>query len=90
MPLARAVVGGLLTSTFLTLIVVPIMYTLLMKEGPVIDEEIEAELADRPEAQIAVDEAAGVAEMVPSDVTHYPLAEGDDPAEQGGIRTIPP
>src|SRR5262249_16972138 len=28
-PLARAVVGGLLTSTFLTLVVVPIMYTLV-------------------------------------------------------------
>lgn len=31
-PLARAVVGGLVTSTFLTLIVVPILYTLLMRE----------------------------------------------------------
>ena len=31
-PLARAVVGGLLTSTFLTLIVVPILYTLLIRE----------------------------------------------------------
>ena len=30
-PLARAVVGGLLTSTCLTLFVVPIMYTLLMQ-----------------------------------------------------------
>ncbi len=26
-PMARAVVGGLLTSTFLTLLVVPVMYT---------------------------------------------------------------
>ena len=31
-PLARAVVGGLLTSTFLTLIIVPILYTLLNRE----------------------------------------------------------
>ncbi len=31
-PLARAVCGGLLTSTFLTLIVVPILYTLLMRD----------------------------------------------------------
>lgn len=30
-PLARAVVGGLLTSTFLTLLVVPILYTLLIR-----------------------------------------------------------
>ena len=31
-PLARAVVGGLLTSTCLTLFVVPIMYTLMIKD----------------------------------------------------------
>jgi multidrug efflux pump subunit AcrB len=31
-PLARAVVGGLLTSTFLTLIVVPVLYTLLIRD----------------------------------------------------------
>ena len=31
-PLARAVVGGLLTSTFLTLFVVPILYTLLIRD----------------------------------------------------------
>ena len=28
-PMARAVIGGLITSTFLTLLVVPVMYTLL-------------------------------------------------------------
>ena len=28
-PMARAVVGGLITSTFLTLLVVPVMYTLM-------------------------------------------------------------
>jgi CzcA family heavy metal efflux pump len=45
-PLARAVVGGLLTSTFLTLIIVPILYTLLMRErtGPEID--VDAELSE--------------------------------------------
>src|SRR2546428_12749354 len=44
-PLARAVVGGLLTSTFLTLIVVPILFTLLIRDraGPEID--VDAELA---------------------------------------------
>lgn len=31
-PLARAVVGGLLTSTFLTLLVLPILYTLLLPD----------------------------------------------------------
>jgi multidrug efflux pump subunit AcrB len=47
-PLARAVVGGLLTSTALTLFVVPIMYTLLMREGGKDESDIEAELADEP------------------------------------------
>ena len=32
-PLARAVVGGLLTSTFLTLLVIPILYSLLIRDG---------------------------------------------------------
>jgi Cu/Ag efflux pump CusA len=44
-PLARAVVGGLLTSTFLTLIVVPIMYTLLNKDTDKQEEDIDKELA---------------------------------------------
>jgi multidrug efflux pump subunit AcrB len=59
-PLARAVVGGLLTSTVLTLVVVPILYTLLMKEGDVakVERELEAELADetavaQPEPELA-------------------------------------
>jgi multidrug efflux pump subunit AcrB len=47
-PLARAVVGGLLTSTCLTLFVVPIMYTLLLREGDDEQADIEAELADEP------------------------------------------
>ncbi|MBV9122925.1 MAG: efflux RND transporter permease subunit, partial [Planctomycetes bacterium] len=46
-PLARAVVGGLLTSTFLTLIVVPILYTLLMREATTPEVDVEAELADQ-------------------------------------------
>ncbi len=48
-PLARAVVGGLLTSTCLTLFIVPIMYTLLIREGGTDETDIEAELADEPE-----------------------------------------
>jgi multidrug efflux pump subunit AcrB len=49
-PLARAVVGGLLTSTCLTLIVVPILYTLLIKEEDIGKAEaaLEAELEDAP------------------------------------------
>jgi hypothetical protein len=43
-PLARAVVGGLLTSTFLTLIVVPILYTLLNKDHQAYGVDIDTEL----------------------------------------------
>jgi multidrug efflux pump subunit AcrB len=44
-PLARAVVGGLLTSTFLTLIILPILYTLLIRDRGRPPVDIEAELA---------------------------------------------
>jgi multidrug efflux pump subunit AcrB len=44
-PLARAVVGGLLTSTCLTLIVVPIIYTLLLKDKPDMEAEVDRQLA---------------------------------------------
>src|SRR5258707_11990358 len=47
-PLARAVVGGLLTSTFLTLIVVPILYTVLIRDTGKAETDIDAELADKP------------------------------------------
>jgi multidrug efflux pump subunit AcrB len=43
-PLARAVVGGLLSSTCLTLFVVPVMYTLLIRGGEVSDAALDAEL----------------------------------------------
>jgi multidrug efflux pump subunit AcrB len=45
-PLARAVVGGLLTSTFLTLIVVPIMYTLLNRDSSKPATDIDDHLAE--------------------------------------------
>jgi len=32
-PMARAVIGGLITSTFLTLLVVPVMYSVLDDAG---------------------------------------------------------
>ena len=49
-PLARAVVGGLLTSTFLTLIVVPIMYTLLNRDTTTPEADIDSVLAGVSEA----------------------------------------
>src|SRR5437870_12189590 len=47
-PLARAVVGGLLTSTFLTLLVVPIIYTLLNKDTTEPEIDIDLALSDEP------------------------------------------
>jgi multidrug efflux pump subunit AcrB len=44
-PLARAVVGGLLTSTTLTLFVVPALYTLLIRDGSRSALDLSAELA---------------------------------------------
>jgi multidrug efflux pump subunit AcrB len=59
-PLARAVVGGLLTSTCLTLFVVPILYTLLMKKDRN-EADLEAELADEcPAGPLAPALAAAV------------------------------
>lgn len=45
-PLARAVVGGLLSSTALTLVVVPIMYTLLTREDADSGPDLDALLAE--------------------------------------------
>jgi HAE1 family hydrophobic/amphiphilic exporter-1 len=36
-PLARAVVGGLCSSTFLTLFLIPVLYTLFVKNLPAMD-----------------------------------------------------
>ncbi len=50
-PLARAVVGGLLVSTFLTLIVVPVLYTLFHREAPAAAEpEENASLPEQAQA----------------------------------------
>jgi multidrug efflux pump subunit AcrB len=49
-PLARAVVGGLLSSTALTLFIVPIMYTLLLRDPLPAEVDVEAELQDGAEA----------------------------------------
>jgi len=44
-PLARAVIGGLLSATLLTLFVVPILYTLLTRKAIDMDAVIDAELS---------------------------------------------
>jgi multidrug efflux pump subunit AcrB len=92
-PLARAVVGGLLTSTCLTLFVVPILYTLLMKKGR--DEtDIEAELAGEPPAGPApIPALAGAAvggggmSQVPAEALHPHVLEGP---VRGGFSPAPP
>jgi multidrug efflux pump subunit AcrB len=56
-PLARAVVGGLLTSTALTLFVVPILFTLLMRERRKGEIDIDEELADRTAPRPALAQA---------------------------------
>lgn len=48
-PLARAICGGLITSTSLTLVVVPILYTLLVRDGKRHHHDPHAEL-DHPAA----------------------------------------
>jgi hypothetical protein len=45
-PLARAVVGGLLSSTFLTLIVVPILYTTMNRDTTEPEIDIDKELEE--------------------------------------------
>lgn len=67
-PLARAVVGGLLTSTLLTLFVVPILYTLLVKDRPLVDVDalVEAAMQETPAANHS-QHSAPAAEELPDD-----------------------
>lgn len=44
-PLARTVVGGLISSTCLTLFFVPILYTIFVRKAPVVDARLAEELA---------------------------------------------
>jgi len=45
-PLARAVVGGLFSSTFLTLFLVPILYTIIVRKFNAVDPRLAGELGD--------------------------------------------
>jgi multidrug efflux pump subunit AcrB len=81
-PLARAVVGGLLTSTCLTLFVVPILYTLLLREKTgdeeAIEARIEAELADEPPPVLVPALAVAPAAAHPNGVVEVvEVARGD-------------
>jgi multidrug efflux pump subunit AcrB len=67
-PLARAVVGGLLTSTALTLFVVPILYSLLMRDPLPPEVDLDAELADKPESLVGAPVLAGLPGPAPEGV----------------------
>lgn len=45
-PLARTVVGGLISSTALTLFMIPILYTIIVRKKPTVDPRVVAELDD--------------------------------------------
>jgi multidrug efflux pump subunit AcrB len=77
-PLARAVVGGLLTSTCLTLFVVPIMYTMLMHDPLPPEVDLEAELA-------AGDVPAQKADVVEKGYATEPSSNGDTVPTGSGV-----
>ena len=86
-PLARAVVGGLLTSTALTLFVVPILYSLFIRDGadPRVDLDAETEEAPAdgpPASPIPILEGNGVPAEVFTDLRadggDAGLIQGDD------------
>jgi multidrug efflux pump subunit AcrB len=66
--LARAVVGGLLVSTMLGRFLLPVLYTLLMKERDAreieMEKNVEAELEDRPETRVVVEETGATAARI--------------------------
>jgi multidrug efflux pump subunit AcrB len=86
-PLARAVVGGLLASTLLGRFVLPVLYTLLIKEGSGISADIEAELADEPPAPARLALAAAGAEAAHLDgvglADHVQRKNGDEHQAHG-------
>jgi multidrug efflux pump subunit AcrB len=54
-PLARAVVGGLLASTLLGRFLLPVMYTLLLKDPLAPELDLDKEMADRPMHSPSID-----------------------------------
>jgi hypothetical protein len=69
-------VGGLLVSTMLGRFLLPVLYTLLMKERTTGDIEreayVEAELEDRPNPQIVAEELTAQAHLDTHGITPQP------------------
>ncbi len=83
-PLARAVVGGLLTSTALTLIVVPILFTLFMRDRGKSEIDLDAELADAPVPRPALGQALANSSSGPLDNGSEALLHGAGQGHQSG------
>jgi HAE1 family hydrophobic/amphiphilic exporter-1 len=73
-PMARAVIGGLITSTLLTLVVVPVMYTLLEDAVAYARNEVPALLRRRPRAPAAVPPLRPVPSTAESPAASQPAA----------------
>jgi multidrug efflux pump subunit AcrB len=83
-PLARAVVGGLLSSTVLTLFVVPILFTLFIRERGKSEIDIDAELADSPVPRPALVQAlAGSSELLGNGTEALLHGAGQPPGKPG-------
>jgi HAE1 family hydrophobic/amphiphilic exporter-1 len=51
-PIAIAVVGGLISSTFVTLLIIPVLYSLVMKKRPVRPRKKTAEVLEAPVEEV--------------------------------------
>lgn len=80
-PLARAVVGGLLASTLLGRFLLPAMYTLLLKDPLPPELDLEAELA----APISPSHRTAVHGREPELAASTPAGNGDDPGARDGV-----
>jgi len=84
-PMARAVIGGLITSTLLTLFVVPVMYTILEDAVAYVRNEVPALLRRRPR-QPAVAPNRPVANPAKPAVTGEPKpVYGMEPADRSDV-----
>jgi HAE1 family hydrophobic/amphiphilic exporter-1 len=73
-PMARAVIGGLITSTLLTLVVVPVMYTLLEDGVAYARYRVPALLRRRPRAPAVVGPLRPVPTSVEAPAASQPAA----------------